>query len=84
LPETYIELRKVSKHYKKLKAVDELSLQVFQGDIYGFLGPNGAGKSTSIRMILSLITPTAGEIRLFRKRTISKSISNSEQDRCAD
>ncbi len=64
---TYIELNNVSKHYKKLKAVDELSLKVFKGDIYGFLGPNGAGKSTTIRMILSLIKPTGGEIKLFGK-----------------
>ena len=66
-PEPYIELINVSKHYKRLRAVDELSLKVFQGDIYGFLGPNGAGKSTTIRMLLSLIKPTGGEIKLFGK-----------------
>lgn len=64
---TYIELISVSKHYKKLRAVDELSMKVYKGDIYGFLGPNGAGKSTSIRMMLSLISPTGGEIKLFGK-----------------
>ncbi|MCB0652221.1 MAG: ATP-binding cassette domain-containing protein [Saprospiraceae bacterium] len=63
--ETYIELDSVSKNYKKFKAVDELSLKVYKGDIYGFLGPNGAGKSTSIRMMLSLIKPTGGAIKLF-------------------
>lgn len=63
--ETYIELDSVSKNYKKFKAVDELSLKVYKGDIYGFLGPNGAGKSTSIRMMLSLIKPTGGQIKLF-------------------
>ena len=63
--ETYIELSNVSKNYKKFKAVDELSLKVYKGDIYGFLGPNGAGKSTSIRMMLSLIKPTGGSIKLF-------------------
>ncbi|MCF8372675.1 MAG: ATP-binding cassette domain-containing protein [Bacteroidales bacterium] len=65
--ETYIELISVSKHYKKLRAVAELSMKVYKGDIYGFLGPNGAGKSTSIRMMLSLISPTSGEIKLFGK-----------------
>jgi ABC-type multidrug transport system ATPase subunit len=65
--ETYIELSNVSKNYKKFKAVDELSLKVYKGDIYGFLGPNGAGKSTSIRMILSLIKPSGGAIKLFGK-----------------
>ena len=63
--EPYIELQAVSKYYNQYKAVDELSLRVNKGDIYGFLGPNGAGKSTSIRMILSLIKPSAGSIRLF-------------------
>lgn len=63
--ETYIELKNVSKHYKNIKAVDDLSLKIFKDDIYGFLGPNGAGKSTSIRMILSLIKPTSGTINLF-------------------
>lgn len=65
--EPYIELNKVSKYYDKFKAVDELSLKVYKGDIYGFLGPNGAGKSTSIRMMLSLITPSQGSIKLFGK-----------------
>jgi ABC-2 type transport system ATP-binding protein len=63
--EPYIELNSLSKSYQKFKAVDDLSMKVFKGDIYGFLGPNGAGKSTSIRMILSLIKPTGGEINLF-------------------
>ena len=45
----------------------KLSLKVFKGDIYGFLGPNGAGKSTSIRMMLSLIQPSGGSIKLFGK-----------------
>lgn len=63
--EKYLELINVSKTYNGLKAVNNLSLTVYKGDIYGFLGPNGAGKSTSIRMILSLITPDAGKIKLF-------------------
>ena len=63
--ETYLELKKVSKGYKNIQAVDELSFKVMKGDIYGFLGPNGAGKSTSIRMILSLVRPDSGKIELF-------------------
>jgi len=61
----FIELDDVSKTYGRLKAVDRLSFKVEEGDIYGFLGPNGSGKSTTIRMILSLIKPTSGSIRLF-------------------
>ncbi len=65
--ERYLELINVSKEYGEIKAVDKLSLTVCRGDIYGFLGPNGAGKSTSIRMILSLISPDSGTIKLFGK-----------------
>lgn len=61
----YIEIRDLSKHYGDIKAVDGLSMKVMPGDIYGFLGPNGSGKSTTIRMLLSLIRPTAGQILLF-------------------
>lgn len=60
-----IELRGLRKHYGDFHAVDGLDLTVEAGDVYGFLGPNGAGKSTTIRMLMSLIRPTAGTIRLF-------------------
>ena len=50
-----------------MRAVNNLSLNVLRGDVFGFLGPNGAGKSTTIRMLLSLITPSAGEIKIFGK-----------------
>ena len=48
------------KHDKELKAVDELSLEVHEGEVFGFLGPNGAGKTTTVRMLTSLIRPTSG------------------------
>jgi len=51
----------LSKHYRKVKAVDEISLNVKKGEIYGFLGLNGAGKTTTIRMLLGIIRPTSGE-----------------------
>ena len=62
-----IELTDLSKRYTKLVAVDQLNLTVKKGEIFGFLGPNGAGKSTTLRMILSLISPSAGEIQIFGK-----------------
>ncbi len=65
--EKIIEIENLSKHFKELKAVDNLNLSVFKGDVFGFLGPNGAGKSTTIRMLLSLITPNEGEIKIFGK-----------------
>lgn len=60
-----IEVQNLSKHYKDIKAVDNISFAVNEGEIYGFLGQNGAGKSTTIRMLLTLIEPTAGDIRIF-------------------
>ncbi|MBZ5858108.1 ABC transporter ATP-binding protein [Flavihumibacter profundi] len=53
------------KNFNGLLAVDDLSFQVHPSDVYGFLGQNGAGKSTCIRMLLSLVTPSSGEIELF-------------------
>jgi len=65
--EKIIEVSNLVKHFGKFKAVENVSFDVFRGDVYGFLGPNGAGKSTTIRTILSLITPTSGQIKLFGK-----------------
>ena len=60
-----IEVRHLSKHFNNLTAVNNLSFTVNEGDVYGFLGQNGAGKSTTIRMLLTLIEPSAGSIKLF-------------------
>lgn len=60
-----IEVNKLVKKFDSLVAVDNLSFSVYQGDVYGFLGQNGAGKSTTLRMLLSLILPSSGSIRLF-------------------
>jgi ABC-2 type transport system ATP-binding protein len=65
--EKIIEVKNLSKEFKELKAVNSLNLNVFKGDVFGFLGPNGAGKSTTIRMLLSLISPSEGEIKIFGK-----------------
>lgn len=60
-----ITVRQVSKSYGDFVAVDNLSLEVRQGSIFGLIGPNGAGKSTTIRMIVNITIPDSGEIRLF-------------------
>lgn len=60
--EQIIETRGLSKSFGSFKAVQDLSFSIQQGDVYGFLGQNGAGKSTTIRMLLGLIFPDAGEI----------------------
>jgi ABC-type multidrug transport system ATPase subunit len=62
-----ISVTHLSKKFKDLTAVDDLSFTVNEGDVFGFLGQNGAGKSTSIRMLLSLIKPTSGQIEIFGK-----------------
>ncbi|MDF1611303.1 ABC transporter ATP-binding protein [Stygiobacter electus] len=63
--EKIIEVKGLSKKYKSIIAVDNLDLNVYRGDVFGFLGPNGAGKSTTIRMLLSLIKPNSGSIKIF-------------------
>ena len=62
-----IEVEGLSKRFKDILAVQNLNLNVYRGDVFGFLGPNGAGKSTTIRMLLSLIKPTKGSIKIFDK-----------------
>jgi len=73
--EKIIEIENLSKQFKEVKAVDGLNLTVYSGDVFGFLGPNGAGKSTTIRMLVSLITPTEGDIKLFGKSLKNERIS---------
>ncbi|HEY2334083.1 MAG TPA: ABC transporter ATP-binding protein [Solirubrobacterales bacterium] len=60
-----IEVRGLCKSYGELVAVDNVDLSVEPGDVFGYLGPNGAGKTTSLRMMLGLIAPSAGSVRLF-------------------
>jgi ABC-2 type transport system ATP-binding protein len=60
-----IEVRGLVKRYGEITAVDDVDLTVNPGDVFGYLGPNGAGKTTSLRMMLGLIRPSAGSVRLF-------------------
>ena len=69
-PDPPVEARGLVKRYGDLAAVDGVDLSVEAGDVYGYLGPNGAGKTTSLRMLLGLIRPTAGEARLFGRDPI--------------
>jgi ABC-2 type transport system ATP-binding protein len=63
--EPVITVSGLSKHYKETVAVQDLSLNISRGEIYGFLGLNGAGKTTTIRMLLGIIRPTSGFARMF-------------------
>src|SRR4026208_2148345 len=60
-----IEARELTKSFNEITAVDNLTFTVKGKEVYGFLGQNGAGKSTTIRMLLTLIRPTAGSIDIF-------------------
>ena len=60
-----IEVRGLTKRYGEIIAVDGVDLTIEPGDVFGYLGPNGAGKTTSLRMMLGLIRPSAGSVRLF-------------------
>ena len=60
-----IEVRGLTKSFNEITAVDNLSFTINAKEVYGFLGPNGAGKSTTIRMLLSLIRPSSGNIKIF-------------------
>ena len=61
---TVLELKNVNKSFGKRKVIDNISLEVKEGEIYGFLGPNGSGKTTTIKMILRLIDSDSGEIKV--------------------
>ena len=67
-----IEVKHLAKTFKGFKALEDVSFDVYQGDVFGFLGPNGAGKSTTIRSLLSLVKPSEGEIKLFGKDPVSE------------
>jgi ABC-2 type transport system ATP-binding protein len=65
---TAIDIRGVSKTFGTHRAVDDVSLEVPEGSIYGFIGPNGSGKTTTIRMIMNIILPDQGEILVLGER----------------
>lgn len=76
---TIIEIENFSKHYGNLTAVANISLKVFQGEMFGLVGPDGAGKTTTIRTLCGLINPSKGKVELFGKNILDnrKDIQNS-------
>ena len=60
-----LEVKNISKSFASLKAVDNISFSIDEGDILGVLGPNGAGKTTTIRMIMNIIVPDSGTVNLL-------------------
>lgn len=62
MPEIVLKAERLTKRYGSVVAVDDLSLDVYEGEVFGFLGPNGAGKTTSINMMCGLLRPDAGRV----------------------
>ena len=60
-----VEVRKLTKRFERVTAVNEISFEIYQGEILGMLGPNSAGKTTTIQMLLGVTTPTSGQIRIL-------------------
>ena len=69
----------LSKHYKEFKAVDEVNMTIYEGDIYGFVGENGAGKTTLIRLVCGLIQPTSGDYAIFGASSQDPAISDARK-----
>ena len=65
MPTPIVEVRDLTKRFGNFTAVDGISFNIYEGETLGLLGPNGAGKTTTIQMLLGLITPTSGFIRIF-------------------
>ena len=65
--EYIVQTENLSKNFGKEQAVSNINLKIRKGEIYGFLGPNGAGKTTTIRMLLGLMKPSSGTIKIFQK-----------------
>src|ERR1043166_7541712 len=76
MPEPIIRTEHLSRFFGTVNAVDDLSLEVPAGIVFGFLGPNGAGKTTTIHLLLGLLEPTAGQAKVlgFDARTQAQSI----------
>jgi len=69
---TILEINGLSKNYKKIQAVDQLSLQIEEGMIFGLLGPNGSGKTTTLGMLLGVIRPTSGSFSWFGNGSVDE------------
>ena len=67
MAQTVVKIDKLVKRYKELVAVDHLSLEIFEGEVFGLLGPNGSGKTTTINCLLSLLSFDKGDIQIFGK-----------------
>ena len=68
MPKVVLKTQNLTKRYGDLTAVEDLNLEIYEGEIFGFLGPNGAGKTTSIKMMCGLLAPDAGQVFIHGER----------------
>lgn len=73
-----IQIRNLTKKYEKLTAVDDLSLDIGENEIFGLLGPNGAGKTTVIHMLATLLKPTSGSATVSNFDIIKESAKEGQ------
>lgn len=73
-----IEIRSLTKSYGKNRGIENINLEIKEGEIFGFIGPNGAGKSTTIKVLLNLIFPTSGEAKIFNLDCVEETVRIKE------
>lgn len=71
--EAVIQIHQVSKTFRGTETISNVNMNVNKGEIYGFLGPNGAGKTTIMKMMLNLVKPSSGEIKVFNQPVLPTS-----------
>lgn len=69
-----VRIRNLTKNYGRKRGISDVSLEVKEGEVFGYLGPNGAGKTTTIRLLLNFIQPTRGEAALFEHDVVKESV----------
>ena len=75
MPNIVLKTQNLTKQYGDLTAVDDLNLEIYEGEVFGFLGPNGAGKTTAINMMCGLLQPDSGQVHIHGE-LISKAGDN--------
>lgn len=73
-----LEIKNLTKYYGEIKGVEDISLSLYKGEIFGFIGPNGAGKSTTIRSVMNLINKTSGKVYIDGKEFTGKEVAIKE------
>jgi ABC-2 type transport system ATP-binding protein len=81
MDKTVLQTKSLKKRYGDFTAVEDLSLEIYEGEIFGFLGPNGAGKSTSINMMCGLLKPDEGSV-LIQGKAINSGVMFSKVGLC--